>query len=247
MSFEPLLGKYVPLKTVVSYFMDQYEKSEGDQDKYWILGLRGLVELHLDISGEPKTVRLPLNGNFTVNFPSDCITWTKIGILNEAGEVSTLKINSGLTTLKDTNPNRLNYLTPDINDSALALATAPFFANYYYDNGYFNLFGVGGGLIQYGECRVDDANQLIILSPQFRFDSILFEYISSPEKDEDYMIPLVLQEAVIAFIEWKAKLNTPQNFYGEAIKARRRLSGKKVTLQGINQVVRESETMKLRS
>lgn len=247
MSTEPQLGKYVPLKMVVALFSDQYDKSEGDQDRFWLLGLRALVDLNFDISGEPKTVRLPVNGNKTVSFPTGCITWTKIGLLNNNGEVSTLKINSALTTLKDTNPNRLNYLTPDISDSALSLCGTPYFLNYYYNQGYYNLYGAGTGLIQYGSCRVDDANELVVLPPDFTYDSILFEYISSPQRDGDYTVLLALQEAIIAFIAWKMKLDTRENYYGEVTKARRRLPGKKVTLQGINQVIRESEAMKLRS
>lgn len=247
MSFEPLIGKYIPLKTVVAYFSDQYDKSEGDQDRFWILGLRALIELNYEISAEPKTVRLPINWNKTVNFPIDYLSWSKIGLLNSAGEVSTLKINNGLTTYKDTNPNRIDYMTPNINDSTSSMVNAPFFFNYWYNDGYYNLFGSDNGLVQYGECTVDEANQLVVLPIDFRYDNILFEYISSPERDDDYRVPLALQEAIIAFIAWKLKLDTAQNYYGEVTKARRRLPGKKVTLQTINQVIRESNGMKLRS
>lgn len=247
MSFEPLLGKYIPLKTVVSYFSDQYDKSEGDQDRFWLLGLRGLVELHQDISGEPKTIRVPINPNMTATFPTDCLTWTKIGILNANGEVSTLKINNALTTYRDNNPNRISQLTADINDAATNLVNAPFYLNYYYNEGYYNLFGAGSGLVQYGECRVDDANQLVILPMDFKYSSIIFEYISSPERDQDFKVDIALQEAIISFIAWKLKLDSAQNYYAEVTKSRRRLNGKKVTLQGINQVIRESESMKLRS
>lgn len=247
MSTDPQLGKYVPLKMVVALFSDEVNASEGDQDRYWVLGLRALVDLNFDISAEPKTVRLPINGNMTVNFPVDCISWSKIGLLNQAGEVSTLKINNGLTTYKDVNPNRIAYLTPNINDSTSSLVNAPFFFNYWYNDGYYNLFGSDNGLVQYGECTVDDANQLVVLPADFRYDSILFEYISSPERDEDYKVQLSLQEAIIAFIKWKMKLATVDDYTREVLKARRRLPGKKATLQTINQVIRESNGMKLRS
>lgn len=247
MSTEPQLGKYVPLKMVVALFSDQYDKSEGDQDRFWLLGLRALIQLNFDISAEPKTVRLPVNPNQTVNFPIDCLSWTKIGLLNSAGEMSTLKINNGLSTLKDNNPNRLAYLTPNINDSTSSLVNAPFFFNYWYNDGYYNLFGSDNGLVQYGECTVDEANELVVLPSDFRYDNIMFEYISSPLKDEDYKVQLALQEAIIAFIAWKLKLDTRDNYIAEAINARRRMPGKKVTLQTINQVVRESNGMKLRS
>ncbi len=75
----------------------------------------------------------------------------------------------------------------------------------------------------------------------------MFEYISSPQRNGDYMVETALQEAVIAFIEWKAKLGTYDMWIGAQINARRRLPGKKVTLQTLNQVLRESNGFKLRS
>lgn len=241
------IGKYTPLKTVVAYCMDAHGKSEGDQDQFWLIGLRALVDLQYEISAEPKTVRLPVMANKTVRFPADCLSWSKIGLLNSNGEMVTLKINTGLTTFRDMNANRLEDLTPNINNSITSLTGTNLFLNYYYMNNYYNLFGLGNGLIQYGECRVDDANQVVVLSPNFQYENIMFEYISSPQKDEDYRVETALQEAVIAFIEWKLKLAPREMYVAAKIEARRRLPGKKVTLQTINQVIRESNGMKLRS
>ena len=244
-SINQSVGMYTPLKTIVAYFLDEWNKSEGDQDQAWILAFRGLHKLNQQISAEPKTVRLPLLPNKTVQIPSDCISWSKIGLLNTHGEVCTLKINNGLTTFRDNNPNRLEDLTPNINNSIDSGNLL--YLNYYYNQGYYNLFGVGGGLIQYGECRVDERNGVILMPSDFKYNDIIFEYISSPERDGDYIVPTVLQEAIIAFIAWKMKLAPREIFYAEAVEARRALPKKRVTLQSINQVIRESESMKLRS
>lgn len=241
------IQKYVPLKTIVSYCIDEINASIGEFDKFWILAFRALVDLLLDITGEPITVRLPKNGNNTVTIPGDCISWVKIGILNEKGEASTLRINNALTTFKDNNPNRLSQLTGDINDGFNNLISNPFFLNYYYNGVYQPLFGVGGGLIQYGSCRVDETNNVIILNEQFKYDHVILEYISSPERNGDYTVPLACQEAVVAFIKWKMKMGPREDYIAEKINARRRMPRKKVTLQQINQVLRESESMKLRS
>lgn len=241
------ITQYVPLKTIVSYTLDETKQSIGTFDEYWTLAFRGLVDMLFDITAEAITVRLPVLGNKTVPFPSDYLSWVKIGILNANGEVSTLKINNALTTYKDTNPNRLEKLTADISDAAPLLLGSPFYLNYYYNNTYQPLFGVGGGLIQYGECKVDDKNNLIILPPDFRFDSIILEYISSPEKNGDYTVPIVCQEAIIAFIKWKAKQGSREEYIAEKTNSRRRMPKKKVNLQYVNQVLRESEAMKLRS
>lgn len=239
------IKQYVPLKTIVSYALDEENQSIGTFDQYWVLAFRGLVDLMFDVTAEPITVRLPVLGNKTVPFPNDYITWTKIGILNNNGEVSTLAINNALTTFKDTNPNRIQKLTADISDSYPLLLNNPYYLNYYYNGGYQPLFGVGGGLVQYGECRVDEANNLVILNPEFKYDSIIFEYMSSPEKNGDYQVPLYTQEAIISWIKWKAKRGTRQEYMADKINARRRAPKKRVNLQHFNQIIRESNGMKL--
>jgi len=240
------LAKYISLKSCVAMFLDEPPgKSIGDFDQCWILAFRAMDKLNYSFAAEPKTVRLPVSGNKTVIFPSDYRSWSKIGILNNNGEVTTLKINNALTTFKDTNPNRLSQINGDVADGLPLLTANTFFLNYYYNGTYAPLFGVGGGLIQFGECKVDEANNVIVLPPDFKYDSIILEYMSSPEKDADYQVRDSLKEAIIAFIKWKMKLGTREEFYAEAVEARRTLPGKKVTLQGINQVIRESNGMKL--
>lgn len=238
---------YVPLKTIVSYTLDETDQSMGTFDKYWILAFRALVDMLFEVTAEPITLRLPINGNKTVDFPSDYLMWTKIGILTDKGEVSTLRINNALTTFKDNNPNRLTQIKGDIDEGLPLLINSPFYVNYFYDGMYQPLFGVGGGLIQFGGCRVDENNRVVILEPDFKYTSIIFEYISSPQKNDDYTVPITAQEAIIAFIKWKGKQGTRQEYYAAKVEARRRMPKKKVTLQNINQVLRESESMKLRS
>ncbi len=242
------IGKKTPLMVIVSYILDECDKNGlYDKDKVWLLALRALTDLHFDIAAEPETFRLPINGNKTVSFPNGCIDWTKIGILNDNGEICTIAINNALTKWKDQNANRIAELTPDINNSIGALTNAPVYLNYYMDGNYFNLYGLGGGLIQYGSCTVDNENELVVLDPNFQYDHIMFECITGPQREDDYMVLTVLQEAIIAFVKAKLKLGSMNDYYAETIKARRRLPGKKVKLQQINQILRESTGMKLRS
>jgi hypothetical protein len=56
-----------------------------------------------------------------------------------------------------------------------------------------------------------------------------------------------MQEAVISFIKWKLKMGTREEFYAAVVEGRRSLPKKKIELQTINQVIRESQAMKLRS
>lgn len=242
------LNQWVPLKQVVSYALDECEKSYSDFDRAWIIGLRALVDMNFDVAGEPKTVRIELNGNKTATIPSDNIGWSKVGLLDNNGCISTLKINNGLTTWMDTSPNRITKLADsEINNSIGLLSNGVPYINYYYEGNYCNLFGIGGGLIQYGECKVDEKNGVIIFPPDFQYNSIMFEYLSSPERNEDYKVELRFQEAVISFIKWKFKLGTAAEYYAMVIAGRRRGGKKKVTLQGIAQVLREGNGMALRT
>jgi hypothetical protein len=239
------ISKYVKLRTVVSYFLDQYDKSDGDFDKAWVMALRGYVDIGFNVSFEPLTVRLPVNGNQTVTLPSDYITWTKIGCLNASNELSTLKVNTALTKLKDSNPNRLTYLNPDAPDMDFGnLVLNPYFLNYYFGNWYTPLFGLGNGLVQYGSCVVDETNGLIVLGPGYPFNDLLLEYISSPEKNDDYMVLTVYQEAIIAFIEWKFKLNTETNYYNRVLEGRRK--DDPIRLQILNDVIRSQHGYKVK-
>lgn len=241
------ISSYTSLKTIVSYALDEEVKSIADFDRCWLIGLRGLVKITLSVSGRPETVRLPVLGNKTVPFPVGLLSWSKIGIMDDEGQINTLKVNDALTTFRDNNPNRLQSLTPDVNTSVGSLALLPYYSNFYYGGGVYNLFGLGNGVITYGDCKVDEENRVIILEPNFRYDSILVEGIMVPEKDNDYQVPTCLQESIIMFIRWKLKLAKREEFYAELIEARRSLPKKKFILQTFNQVVRESDGMKLRS
>lgn len=239
------LGQYTPLKTIVSYTLDELDKSFGDADKLWVLGVRAASLITNQFAGLSKTVRVPVLGNKTVMYPADCNSWIKVGILDNNGQINTLKINNALTTYRDNSPNRLTSLTADINTGNENVY--PYYSNFYYGNDCYQLFGVGNGVITYGDCKMDDANRVVVLDPNFRYDSIMFEYISAPKKDTDYQVLTCLQEAIIAFIKWKLKLGTSQEYYAACIEGRRCMPKKKFVLQTFNQVIRESNGMKIRS
>lgn len=238
---------YTPLKTIITYALDELDKSVGDMDKFWLLGLRCMTTLTFDVMGQTITVRLPKLPNQTVPLPPDLISWTKIGLVDDNGQINTLKINNALTTFRDNNPNRLQDLTPDINNSIGNIALVPYYSNYYYGGGCFQLYGVGNGVITYGDCKVDEANRVILLDPEFKYDDILLEYLSAPQLNNDYQVPTCMQEAIIAFIKWKLKVGPREEYYAAVTIGRRSLPKKKAILQTINQVIRESDGFKMRS
>jgi len=242
------IGIYTPAKTVVAMVLDELNKSQADFDKVWVLVFRFLTYSNIDFAGQTKTVRLPVLANKTVPYPADIQSWSKIGVLDEKGQISTLKINNALTTWRDNNPNRIEDLAnSEVNDGIGTLGYYPFYSNYFYGGNFYQLYGYGNGVITHGECKVDDVNKVIILSPTFRYDSIMLEYTYVPQQDNDYQIFTCLVEAAIAFAKWKLKEGSYQEYIAALTIGRRGLPKKKVQLQTLNQVIRESNGMKLRS
>lgn len=242
------IEKYVKLSRVVAYFLREYKKSGGDRDDAWLLALRGYAFMGFNTNWEPITLRLPVLGNMTVQLPDDYINWSKIGILNASNEVSTLKVNRSLTTLKDTNPNRTSYLNPDTPNMDFGdLVLNPYFLNYYFGNWYTPLFGLGNGLVEYGSVVVDEVNKLIILGPGYPFNDLMLEYISAPERNGDFMVETCMQEALIAFMAWHMKLDTEANFYLRYQEGRRMLPKKRFTLQTLNQAIRSNHGYKVKN
>jgi hypothetical protein len=233
------MDKYVPLKECVAMFLDANGKSMKDFRRCWVIAFRALRALNQSIAAEPKSIRIPVDANKTVPLPDDYLAWNKIGVLNDKGEVCSLKINNALTIYRDANGFRLDRIVGNVNADTVNISEGLY--HNFCDNGkMFNLFGVGGGLLTYGDCRVDEKAGVILLHPDFQYADIILEYISSPERDGDYYVESCLQEAIIAFIEWKLKLGTEQAFYARAIEGRRGLSNARVTLQRIHEVLRET-------
>jgi hypothetical protein len=237
-------AKYIPLQECVAEFLYQYDKSTGDMDKAWVFAYRGLESMHFNIASEPKTIRIPVLANKTVMFPNDYVSWVKIGLLNEQGEVVTLRVNNSLSTFRDDNPNRLSLLTADVNNGINDGDFAGAYINYWNGVGYQPLYGVGHGIQEFGTCRVDETNNLILLGTDFKYDSIILEYISCPQKDTDYKIDRRLREPLISFIAWKFKLDTDTNYYARLTESRRMISP--FNLQTFNQVIREQNKFSLK-
>src|SRR5712675_1406053 len=131
---------FTPLRTIISYALDEEQKSSGSEDRCWLLGLRGLSELNYEIGAQPKTIQLALNPNFTADFPNDCLSWSKVGLQDNNGELAVLKINTAITTYRDNNPNRLGDLTVQIDDGIGNFPIIPFY-NYYYSGNCYQLYG----------------------------------------------------------------------------------------------------------
>jgi hypothetical protein len=195
------LKKYVPLETVVKYFMAEANLTGAHYLRLYQLAVRGLSELGMDVTEEVKTEFLPVESNKTVFLPEDYIQWIKVGILNDRGEVATLRRNESLTTYGVLDSDRLSKNFGDGVRIKIPY-TDEAYQNYYNDGSLFNLFGVRNNMDYYGEFKVDDANGVILLDNDFQYADIVLEYLSNPAEAEDLVIPLQAQEALIAFLAW---------------------------------------------
>lgn len=196
------ITRYVKLSDVVNYYIDEARLTSKEFRRLWVIAFRGLQEIGMDVSWTPKVDVLLVNANKTVDLPSDYLDWVRVGLFNSVGELATLRVNEQLTTYKDQNENRLSDIQSQIG-SDINYLQYPYWYGYWNETGYEHYFGAGSGLVQAGECKIDSKNSIIILDPQFGYNQIVLEYISSPVQDDDYTIDIKCQEALISYLRWK--------------------------------------------
>ena len=195
-------AKWVCLSEVIYQYIDQARLSNADYRRLWTIGVRGVEEMGMDVYGTTKTVKLTINANKTVTLPSDYIGFSKVGIFNQKGEVSTLRRNKNLSSYKINQTDRLTSNTDNSTGNTYRLQDLAF-VNYFDGARYVNIFGTGSVLNAAGEFDIDEEQGLIYLDNEFGYDYVVLEYLSSPEDDADYKIPVQIRESVLAFIAWK--------------------------------------------
>jgi hypothetical protein len=201
---------WISIDSCVKAYMDESEQSMHKYFKLWQLSFRCMEQLGLDFFYQVKTVKLPVNDNKTVTIPSDYINYTKIGILNNRGEVIPLSYNNKLTNYADLFSNRAEK-TEDNTLFDMYSPQSPNFYNYWNGSAYGNLYGVPSGAPFVGSFKVDIQNNVILLNENFYYDYLMVEYIGSPEAKEgqDYYIPMQFREAMISYLAWKDIASIP--------------------------------------
>jgi len=130
------------------------------------------------------------------------LNYTKVGVLNNKGEVIPLYSNNNLTSYADLFPNRL-ALTVD-NPSLSNLDANPFaFNNFWSDGSIYTLYGLPSGAPFVGNFKIDSANSLIVLDHHFSYDYLILEYVASPVEGQEYYVPIQFREAIISWLSWK--------------------------------------------
>lgn len=194
---------YITLESVVNDYLLESEQSVNKFYKIWHLGYRGFENLGIDAFYRIQSVKLPINANMTVTLPANYLNWSKVGVLNDRGEIIPLYYNEKLTTYADLLPDRIEK-TEDNTLLAGNWGSATW-CNYWNGYQYINIYGYPSGAPFVGSFKVDSVNGVMLLNENFRYDYLMLEYVANPEPTEgqDYYMPMQFKEALIAWITWK--------------------------------------------
>ena len=209
----------IKLKEIVGQYLNSAEQSSHEFLRLWNIAVKGMkYEFNLDVSGSLKTVLLDVNPNKTVLLPCDYITYSKIGVLNNMGEVVTYKRNEYLARINPTKENRLEG-TPQVPNGLSPYLFSPYYPDYYFnffDGGSsYHLYGADSGTPTFGEYNVDEDAGIIYLGLNNTYQSqIVLEYLSDgfSENINDYELDVRASEAMIAYIRWNDAKDNRKKF-----------------------------------
>jgi hypothetical protein len=195
-------AQWLGLAEVIYQYIDQAKLTTAEFRRLWSIGVRGVEELGMDVHSTPKTVKLVVNANKTVNLPSDYIGFSKVGIFNSDGEIATLRRNPSLTAYKIDQNDRLTSNIDNVQSNSYRLQDLAFI-NYFDGARFVNIFGAGALLNSAGEFDISEDEGILYLDNNFPYDYVVMEYLSSPADDVDYNIPIQVRDAVLSYIAWK--------------------------------------------
>lgn len=207
----PNNGGWIDLESVILDYINESEQSSHKYFKLYHIAFRGMEQLGIDFFYQIKTVRINVDSTLTAQLPSDYATYSKIGVLNEQGEIIPFTSNSNLSLFKGNSPNRVSRLQEG-DYTALYDPSSLCFCNYWNGFGYANLYGAAYGIPTNGyngNFRIDEYNQVIVLDPSFNYTDIILEYTAFPKEGEKYFIPAVFREALISWLSWKDISSAP--------------------------------------
>lgn len=212
------MGK-IGLKTIVAELIDSKDSSSHEFRRLYNIGVRGVREFNTDIVGNFTTALLDVNANKTVPLPEDYVSFSKMGVINEKGEIVTLRSNPQLSNYNDGHILKTDRFEGVPTLGTITYSSIPYnypyiYYNFFIANQSYNLFGIGGGGQDIGQYKIDEACGTIILGPDFRYDKILLEYLNDglDRKCDDYMVDSRASEALLAYIRWKSSLDMPKKF-----------------------------------
>lgn len=193
--------EWIELDECINDYMDESEQSDHKYWKLWHLGFRLMTELGIDFFYQIRSLKLPINSNLTVNLPSDYLQWSKVGVLNNGGEIIPLNYNEKLATYAEFSPDRLQKTTDNTLFNLFQFNT-PIWYNFWNGFAFTTLYGLPSGAPFVGNFKIDSANGLILLDQNYSYDYLMLEYLASPTEGQPYFVPMQFKEAIIAGLAW---------------------------------------------
>lgn len=202
--------QWIPLDEPIYSYLNRSEQSIHKYAKLWHLAFEAMTEMGMDAFYAVKAVKLPVNANLTVTLPADYLQYSKVGVLNQQGEIIPMGINSKLTVAFDLQPTRLQQ-TQDSTIPTQLNQQGVWWYNVWNGGGYGygNTYGLPSGSPFIGSFKIDNANGVIVLSENFSYPYVMLEYVSSPQPGGDYFIPIQFKQAVISYLSWMDIIDIP--------------------------------------
>jgi hypothetical protein len=194
-------GAWIEIDECVNDYMDESEQSDHKFWKLWHIAFRVMTFLGIDYFYQIQSFKLPINANLTANLPANCLKWTKIGVLNDRGEIIPLTYNAKLTGYAQFSPDRLQK-TQDNSLFDLFQYNAPIWYNWWNGSTFQTLYGLPSGAPFVGSYKVDEATGVILLNENYGYDYVMVECIVSPQEGQQYYVPIQFKEAMIAGLSW---------------------------------------------
>jgi len=195
--------QWIPLDEPINSYLSRSEQGIHKFAKCWHIAYEGMQELGIDFFYNIKSVKLPINPNFTVDLPSDYLNYSKVGVLNDSGEVIPLKYNDKLTTYAEFSPDRFSK-TQDSTLYNFFLFNTPIWYNFWTGNSFTTLYGMPSGAPFVGNFKIDNNAGVILLDETFAYPYIILEYVASPPTNGDSVfVPVQFKEAMMWWIAWQ--------------------------------------------
>lgn len=184
---------------VREYLFEIGETTEAKYARFLQFGIATLRDLHLDVSGNIKTVMLEIDQTLGVaNLPPDFIRHTRLGVIDTQGRFHTLAENKNIMS---------PYKTDDCGDlerpTGEAVGTVGYISNEWnadnFRNGEFTgrMFGLGGGGNRYGYYNFDRTNGWIVFNSDFQASEVCLEYLGDMQKEAyDYIVNPFIVDAI---------------------------------------------------
>lgn len=198
----------IKLSQVVGEFLDTINAGPAEYARAYRFAMRGMRNLEWDVTGENYECELPVECDMTVCLPDDFINLVRIGIINSKGEVATLTQNNDLT------------LSDGLRQGGDYTPTADTVDDFLFSDNNYRVYSSASSLSvgsypNIGEYKVEREQGLIILNPDFCYDTVTVKYLRRKKVKGEYMINELSVEALVAYIDWQWHKNKPGVSYSD--------------------------------